>query len=225
MNDRMTHEQMTQRLVELEKQLADRDRLAHRLKECEEIVRALLNTPSDAVALLDTNGVILGANRKMADNFNKEPASLAGCRAWDLLPPNIAARKMACVDRVIASGQPLYMENERQGVWSESMFYPVLDEHRRVIKIVLLIHDITQRKKAEQEKEELIGQLREALANVKTLQGLLPICAACKKIRDDRGYWNKIDVYIQNHSNAQFSHGICPDCAKRLNPELYDDLD
>jgi hypothetical protein len=62
-------------------------------------------------------------------------------------------------------------------------------------------------------------ELEEALANVKTLKGLLPICCHCKKIRDDQGYWSQVEVYIHNHSEADFSHGICPDCVKELYPE------
>lgn len=73
--------------------------------------------------------------------------------------------------------------------------------------------------------EELVRQrtaeLTKALAQVKTLTGLLPICASCKNIRDDRGYWKQIEVYIKEHSNAEFSHGICPDCAARLYPEIF----
>ena len=59
-------------------------------------------------------------------------------------------------------------------------------------------------------------EMREALSNVKTLSGLLPICASCKKIRDDKGYWKQIESYVRDHSEAEFSHGICPDCAKKL---------
>ena len=62
--------------------------------------------------------------------------------------------------------------------------------------------------------------LQEALSKVKLLSGLIPICASCKKIRDDRGYWNQIEYYIREHSEAEFSHGICPKCANRLYPEL-----
>jgi len=64
----------------------------------------------------------------------------------------------------------------------------------------------------EQERRHLLHQLQEALTNIKTLQGLLPICAACKKIRDDQGYWHQVEEYIGQHSAAQFTHGICPDC-------------
>ena len=64
-------------------------------------------------------------------------------------------------------------------------------------------------------------RLETALAEVKTLSGLLPICASCKNIRDDKGYWNKIETYIQENSDAQFSHGICPECFKKHHPEEY----
>jgi hypothetical protein len=81
--------------------------------------------------------------------------------------------------------------------------------------------DFTDKKKNEDEREQLITQLQEALAKIKTLSGFLPICASCKMIRDDQGYWNEIEAYIRDHSEADFSHSICPDCAKKLYPELY----
>ncbi|MDA8084691.1 MAG: response regulator [Nitrospiraceae bacterium] len=78
-----------------------------------------------------------------------------------------------------------------------------------------------ERKRIENEKQRLIGELRDAMARVKVLSGLLPICSSCKKIRDDRGYWNQIESFVREHSEAEFSHGICPDCARKLYPELY----
>lgn len=76
------------------------------------------------------------------------------------------------------------------------------------------------RARLESEREALIKELQEALATIKTLSGLLPICASCKKIRDDKGYWNQIESYIRDHSDAEFSHGICPECAKKLYPDI-----
>jgi PAS domain S-box-containing protein len=84
---------------------------------------------------------------------------------------------------------------------------------------LITLRDITPRKQLEAEREGLIHNLQEALAHVKTLNGLLPICSGCKNIRDDQGYWHQVEVYISNHSGADFSHGICPDCIKRLYPE------
>ena len=83
-----------------------------------------------------------------------------------------------------------------------------------------IVHDIFERKKIEIEREKLIRKLQSALSEVKTLRGFLPICASCKKIRDDKGYWNQIEAYISAHSDAQFSHGLCPDCARKLYPDL-----
>ena len=64
----------------------------------------------------------------------------------------------------------------------------------------------------------------EALSEVKTLSGLLPICSSCKKIRDDNGYWNQIEIYIREHSKADFTHSVCPECAKKLYPEFHDKI-
>jgi|WetSurSiteA1Bulk_404760.scaffolds.fasta_scaffold08304_2 PAS domain S-box-containing protein len=83
-----------------------------------------------------------------------------------------------------------------------------------------LVRDITERRRAEEEREKLILELRTSLEKVKTLSGLLPICASCKKIRDDKGYWNQIESYIRDHSEAEFSHGICPECMKKLYPDF-----
>jgi len=83
-----------------------------------------------------------------------------------------------------------------------------------------LIDHIAERKKAEEERERLFRELQEAMANIKTLRGLLPICAHCKKIRDDKGYWHNVEEYISEHTEADFSHGICPTCLDKLYPDF-----
>ncbi len=88
-----------------------------------------------------------------------------------------------------------------------------------------LSQEIATRRATEAEKEQLINKLTEALAQVKTLTGLLPICSSCRQIRDPEGNWSKIEEYIQHRTDAEFTHGICPKCAKRLYPDLYDQLD
>ena len=79
-----------------------------------------------------------------------------------------------------------------------------------------LVEEIESRRKTEKELEKLISELQEALAEVKTLRGILPICSHCKKIRDDQGYWNKIESYLNEYSEARFSHGLCPECTEEL---------
>jgi PAS domain S-box-containing protein len=81
--------------------------------------------------------------------------------------------------------------------------------------------EIGERRRVEAERENLIAELQKALLRVKTLSGLIPICSSCKKIRDDEGYWHKLEEYLNDHSEAEFSHGLCPDCLARLYPEEY----
>ena len=85
-----------------------------------------------------------------------------------------------------------------------------------------LVREIEQRRKAEAEQGRLIEELQAALAQVKQLSGMLPICANCKKIRDDQGYWQQVEQYLVEHSDAHFSHSLCPDCIKKLYPEMAD---
>jgi PAS domain S-box-containing protein len=97
----------------------------------------------------------------------------------------------------------------------------VLDGNGQPVGVRGLLRDITERKRAEEDRERLISELQKALSDVRQLSGLLPICASCKKIRDDNGYWNQIESYIKEHSGAEFSHSLCPDCIKVLYPEFY----
>ncbi len=89
---------------------------------------------------------------------------------------------------------------------------------RKCAETVFLAREL---KKREVERERLIGELQEAMARIQTLQGILPICASCKRIRDDQGGWNPIEDYIRAHSSTEFTHGICPACAARLYPGFY----
>ncbi len=109
--------------------------------------------------------------------------------------------------------------------WVALAFQPVYDGESHFLGTRCSNRDITARKQAEAEREKLISELRSALARVKMLSGLIPICASCKKIRDDKGYWNQIETYIRDHSEAHFSHGICPECARKEYPEIFAEKD
>ena len=108
---------------------------------------------------------------------------------------------------------PLLGENGRHIAATASRLY---DAEGNVVGAIESIRDVTEIKNVEKEREQLISELQEALSKVRTLSGLLPICASCKKIRDDKGYWNQIESYIHKHSDAEFSHGICPECLDKL---------
>ncbi len=100
----------------------------------------------------------------------------------------------------------------------------IREANGEVAGVVVVFRDITPRRQLEEERERLIRQLRAALENVKTLRGLLPVCASCKKIRDDKGYWDAVDSYIVKHGLGEVSHSICPDCIRQLYPSLAETI-
>lgn len=126
--------------------------------------------------------------------------------------------------RTGTAGPPYIVEvkhKEGSTVWLEINKQPYSIDGR-VAGFIGVARDITPRMKLEGERERLIAELQEALAGIRTLKGLLPICASCKKVRDDKGYWSQIEAYISEHSDAEFTHGLCPECAQKLYPGYYE---
>lgn len=108
-------------------------------------------------------------------------------------------------------GHELFVEARWRIVWGEN---------GQILGFQGVTRDITERKRMEAERDTLIQNLTQALAEVKALEGMLPICGQCKKIRDDRGYWNQLETYISDHTDATFTHGVCPECADALRQEI-----
>jgi len=137
----------------------------------------------------------------------------------------LAIRQEHCPDVpfVFVSGQ-IGEDRAIESLKSGATDYVIKDRLSRLVPAVNRAlaenKERTRRKKAEEERERIVHELQEAIARVKTLTGLLPICASCKKIRDDRGYWNHVEIYIREHSDAEFTHGMCPECEKKV----YEDL-
>ncbi len=100
---------------------------------------------------------------------------------------------------------------------------PIYDKDKNLIAAVETLQDITEIKLLQDENEKLISDLRQALGSLKTLQGLIPICSTCKKIRDDKGYWNKLENYLEAHSSAEFKHSLCPACEELFYLSKYKD--
>lgn len=101
------------------------------------------------------------------------------------------------------------------------MWKVVLNRALALFAIWVTVYLGLQRKALEAKREKALREREKALDEVRILRGFLPICASCKKIRDDQGYWTQIESYIKTHSEANFSHGVCPECAKKLYPEFY----
>ena len=192
-----------------------------------------LETASVMLIAFDGDGKVTLINQKGCEVMGYGENEIIG-RNWfeTFVPDRIRAEAMAAFKNMIAGNMAPaeYYENsvstrgdeEKIIAWHNTT---LTDDSGNINGILSSGLDITAERRAEKEREKLIKELREALNKVKTLSGLLPICANCKKIRDDRGYWNQIEAYIGKHSDARFSHGICPECARKLYPELYKEKD
>ncbi|WP_338600803.1 MASE3 domain-containing protein [Desulfoferula mesophila] len=132
----------------------------------------------------------------------------------DILRQSLDGRPQRQVETVMhdKQGQPHHM------LWNCTCLE---DGQGQPLGVVISGLDITVRIKYAQEREKLIQSLQEALAEVKTLSGLLPICSHCKKVRDDSGYWRQIERYVEKHTQAEFSHSLCPQCAHELYPDYF----
>ena len=129
------------------------------------------------------------------------------------------------LEKVMATGSEVIVEHTHFNAAGEARQVevhgcPIFDDNGSIVQMIEYSVDITDRKLAEAEREKLIVDLQKALDEIRQLSGILPICASCKSIRDDKGYWNKVEQYLAEHSDVQFTHGICPDCVKKLYPEL-----
>jgi PAS domain S-box-containing protein len=125
--------------------------------------------------------------------------------------------------KVRSGGQALAFQNRyvcKDGSYRWLLWNATADIDRRVIYAVA--RDITAAKQAEEERERLLGELQTALAEVKELQNILPICMYCKSIRDDANYWQTVEAYISHHTHARFSHSICPACYEKVSEAWLD---
>jgi len=178
----------------------------------------LVENMVDSMIVLDTDNLIVDINPASAATFRLTPKQMIGQKVTQFFP------MVKNVDNFLQSPEYAQVEVDLGDIQPDRQFELRLsilpDQLSQTIGKSLILRDITEKKQAEAEREKLIRDLQEALHQVKTLSGLLPICAHCKKIRDDKGYWNDVETYIQHHSDADFSHGICPDCLDKYYPEI-----
>ncbi len=200
------------------------------LLESENRYRMLFERAGDAIFILEAEGEkagqIVAANQVAAEMHGYTVDELLTLNITDLDTPDNAREAPRRIRRAL-EGEWIKAEITHRK--KDGTLFPVeisagLLELGKRKYILAFDRDITERKRYEEERERLIQALQDALANVKTLKGLLPICAWCKKIRDDKGYWTKVETYIREHSDASFTHGICPECLKRESPETYDEV-
>jgi len=191
------------------------------------LLRAVIENMPDLFSFKDADGRYVLNNRAHLRSIGAErQEDVLGKTSEAFNPPEFAEHYTEDEMEIIRTGRAM-LEKEELALhkdagerrWHLTSKIPLKDDQRKIIGIIAISHDITEQKRANAEREKLIQELQGALADVKTLSGLVPICANCKKIRDDKGYWTQLEAYIQARTPAHFSHGICPDCAKILYPD------
>jgi PAS domain S-box-containing protein len=208
----------------------DRNDLIHeleRLRNSEKHYRTIMDESVDPTFSFYADGTYRYVNKAFAKGVGKSLAEIIGHRIWDIFEKDEADKRFAVVKKVftqkkieeievcvpLPSGDTYYLTTAK----------PILDQKGEVETVICTSKNITKRKLAEIELEKKHHKLLKATEEIKALSGLLPICASCKKIRDDKGYWSQIESYISKHSDIAFSHGICPECLEKMygNKEWY----
>ena len=202
-----------------------------RQKQSEKKVRDITASLGEGVLVVDTVGRMTSMNPEAEQLLGWSERDLAGKPLHDIIHGRkkdgspLPAHECPSM-RVLLTGEREKVDDDifirRDGtVFPVSFISAPIRESGAVIAVVIAFQDITRLKQNAADREQLLLAYEDALANIKTLKGMMPICSSCKKIRDDKGYWNHIETYIQSRSEAEFSHGICPECAKKLYPEYY----
>jgi PAS domain-containing protein len=179
--------------------------------------RLLLDCMTDGMLVVDARHRILDMNRAAQTMLEGASSEFIGHAAGEVLPIWDQLREVCHPKGPSRKELPIHIGLKPRLL--ELNASPIINHLDRPVGYLLLLHDITERRQAEVDREKLIVELRTALLEVKTLTGILPICAGCKKIRDKQDQWHPLDAYIVTHTDAKLSHGLCPDCIQRLYPE------
>ena len=199
------------------------------LLESERRFHSVVQTAKDAIILADASGNIIAWNRAAQTIFGYREEEVMGQPLTMVMPERYRDAHRKGMARLQAGGEAHVIGTtvELHGLRKDGSEFPLelsIGTWQATDGPFYsgIIRDITERKRAEEERERLIRELQEAMAEIKVLDGLLPICATCKKIRDDKGYWKQLEDYISDHSKATFTHGICADCARKIHPDWDD---
>jgi PAS domain S-box-containing protein len=190
---------------------------------------AIVESSEDAIIGTDLEGNIVSWNTGAARMYGYTAAEARKRSIRMLTPPNRPEESPDAFTQILKGRhvdryETFHARQDGEVIPVSVTLSPIKDSQGRLIGVSAIECDITQRKLEEQERLFLIQELSQALANVKSLRGLLPICSSCKKIRDDHGYWNQLESYLAEHTEAEFTHGICPDCKAQLKSELETQL-
>ena len=195
-----------------------------RIQEARDYAEAIVETVREHLIVLNRDLRVVTANQAYYKEFAITPEKIKDKYIYDIQDGLWNMPKLRqLLEEIIRENnefRDFEVNYEAPGAGRRFMLLNARRVAREEQLILLAVEDITARRIAEEEREKLHLEHKEALSKVKKLAGMLPICANCKKIRNDEGYWEQIEAYISDHSEAEFSHGVCPECVVKLYPEI-----
>jgi PAS domain S-box-containing protein len=196
------------------------------LRESEQRFRLAFDDGPIGMALVNPQGRFLRTNHALSNMLGYSEAELREIDFQSITHPEDLEKDLDFVQQVLAGKilsyqmEKRYLDKHRQTVFARLSVSLIRDPDGEPFYFVAQIENITETKHRETEREKLIAELRDSLARVKTLSGLIPICGWCKNVRADKGYWQTVEQYVLSQTEATFSHGICPDCQKKFKEDI-----
>jgi two-component system, cell cycle sensor histidine kinase and response regulator CckA len=214
--------------VARELQAAQSRREHRRLQKSVAHLAAIVESSDDAIISKTLTGMITTWNKAAERIYGYSAEEMIGHNASILVPPGRQTEFVESLETIkrghhVARFDTIRVRKDGTPAEVSITLSPIAGPSGEIIGASSIARDISDRRREEAERLKLIEELTDALAQAKTLRSLLPICASCKKIRDDHGYWQQLEVYFQQHEHIDFSHGVCPDCMQRLYPEFADE--
>jgi len=186
---------------------------------------AIVDSAEDAIISKNLGGIIQSWNPGAERMFGYKPVEMIGQPMLKLLPKGNEEEEISILARLRVGERICNFKTQRchkdgRLVPVSLTISPLRDNEGRIIGASKIARDITVERDNMLAQNALIERLQNALAEIKTLRGLLPVCMHCKKIRDDQGFWQQMEAYFHRHTNVEFSHGLCPDCFQEHHNKL-----
>lgn len=206
--------------IERELEVMQSRRARDRAEAAVQFLAAIVESTDDAIYGKDLNGAIISWNKAAERIFGYTAEEIIGHSVSVLYPVDRRDELVDIMERIkrgrrVGLYETVRLRKDGRFIPVSVTVSPVRNTRGKVVGGSAISRDITLRKNDEVERFKLIEELTESLKQVKTLSGLLPICASCKRIRDDQGYWQQVETYLAEHTEADFTHGICPDCLEK----------
>ena len=219
MSEKPTYEALEKRVLELQETELELVNTESHLRDALHWRKILIDESRDGIVILDQNGKVYEANKRYADMLGYTMEEVLELHVWDWDAQFSKEELLEMALSVDEAGQNFETRHRRKdGTIIDVELSNNGATYRGQKLIFCICRDITENKRNAKEREALIKKLQDALAEIKTLRGILPLCSYCNKIRDDKGYWEQVDIYIRKYSEADISHSICPECLKKHFP-------